>query len=90
LPRGEGSNGAIHCCDRATNKQYVVDFRIATKGARTRFTGPPASEELRIRRRAFIEQIVLSLDAAAEDFSEDEMSDQRTSVVKPRSRGIVR
>jgi hypothetical protein len=44
----------------------------------------------RIRRRAFIEQIVLSLDAAAEDFSEDEMSDQRTSVVKPRSRGIVK
>ncbi len=33
LPRGEGSNGAIHCCDRAMNKQYVVDFRIATKGA---------------------------------------------------------
>ena len=37
-----------------------------------RFAGPPASEELRIRRRAFVERIVLSLDAAAEDFSEDE------------------
>lgn len=36
------------------------------------FNTPPESEELCVRTRAFIEQIVLSLDTAAEDFSERE------------------
>jgi hypothetical protein len=33
---------------------------------------PPEIEDFHVRTRAFIEQIVLSLDAAAEDFSERE------------------
>jgi hypothetical protein len=37
-----------------------------------RFTGPPASKELRVRRRAFVVDNVLSLAAAAEDFSDGE------------------
>jgi hypothetical protein len=36
-----------------------------------RLTGPPTSEELRVRRRAFVVDNVLSLAAAAEDFSDD-------------------
>ncbi len=37
-----------------------------------RFTAAPNSEELRVRGRAFVVENVLSRDAAAEDFSEDE------------------
>jgi hypothetical protein len=53
-------------------------------------TAAPESEELRVRERAFVVENVLRLDAAAEDFSDHEISDAETSVIKFRSRGIVR
>ncbi|MFY9892619.1 MAG: hypothetical protein WAK63_00605 [Xanthobacteraceae bacterium] len=37
-----------------------------------RFNAPPKTEDFHVRTRAFIEQIVLSIDAAAKDFSEGE------------------
>jgi hypothetical protein len=53
-------------------------------------TAAPESEELRVRERSFVVENVLRFDAAAEDFSDHEKSDAETSVVKFRSRGIVR